>query len=146
MSKYHGVMGPGRLEEEAKKRALAAMADDESQDTTPAYVKDGSERRTQKSNKVYEHIKKEIDIRAKRGGGPVKPAFQALSSKTKSNDLLLDTISKGLFVDANRNAAVSAGDRDLKSDVRDKKLREKKIGDAEDDTEVDFMIYESSSI
>ena len=39
MSKYHGVMGPGRLEEEAKKRALAAMADDESQDTTPAYVK-----------------------------------------------------------------------------------------------------------
>ena len=33
--------------------------------------------------------------------------------------------SKGLFVDASRNAAVSAGDRDLKSDVRDKKLREK---------------------
>ena len=91
------------------------------------YFQDGSERRTQKSNKVYEHIKKEIDIRAKRGGGPVKPAFQALSSKTKSNDLLLDTISKGLFVDANRNAAVSAGDRDLKSDVRDKKLREKYI-------------------
>ena len=91
------------------------------------YFQDGSERRTQKSNKVYEHIKKEIDIRAKRGGAPVKPAFQALSSKTKSNDLLLDTISKGLFVDANRNAAVSAGDRDLKSDVRDKKLREKYI-------------------
>ena len=30
-------------------------------------------------------------------------------------------------MDANRNAAVSAGDRDLKSDVRDKKLREKYI-------------------
>ena len=51
--------------------------------------------------------------------------FQALSSKSKTVDLMLDNISKGLFVDASRNAAVSAGDRDLKSDVRDKKLREK---------------------
>ena len=31
----------------------------------------------------------------------------------------------GLFVDKSRNAAVSCGDRDLKSDVREKKLREK---------------------
>ena len=55
------------------------------------------------------------------GGG----GFQASSFKSKTNDLMLETNQKGLFVDASRNAAVSAGDRDLKSDVRDKKLREK---------------------
>ena len=55
------------------------------------------------------------------GGG----GFQASSFKFKTNDLMLETNHKGLFVDASRNAAVSAGDRDLKSDVRDKKLREK---------------------
>lgn len=32
---------------------------------------------------------------------------------------------KGLFVDANRNAAVVIGDRDIKNDVQDKKRREK---------------------
>ena len=75
---------------------------------------------------MFEHIKKEIDIRAKRGFG--KPSgFQALTSKYKYIGLDRDIkdYNKGLFVDASRNAAVSAGDRDLKSDVQDKKRREK---------------------
>ena len=86
---------------------------------------DGSEKKIQKANKVYEHIKKEIDIRNKRAmGKPTGLGFQASIPKFKTNDLMQEN-SKGLFVDASRNAAVSAGDRDLKSDVRDKKLREK---------------------
>ena len=58
-------------------------------------------------------------------GKPTGLGFQASIPKFKTNDLMQEN-SKGLFVDASRNAAVSAGDRDLKSDVRDKKLREKK--------------------
>lgn len=101
--------------------------------------KDGTEKRIHKANKVYEHIKKELDLRSKRG------YIKAVGYH-------------GLFVDKSRNAAVSCGDRDLKSDVREKKLREKyfvtlsfplwkllpllrKIGDAEAEGEVDLMIY-----
>lgn len=76
---------------------------------------------------MFEHIKKEIDIRAKRGFGKPSGGFQALTSKYKYIGLDRDIkeFNKGLFVDASRNAAVSAGDRDLKSDVQDKKRREK---------------------
>ena len=88
-------------------------------------MQDGSEKKIQKSNKVYEHIKKEIDIRNKRALGKPTVGGFAVSYKSKANTLMEETNSKGLFVDASRNAAVSAGDRDLKSDVRDKKLREK---------------------
>ena len=64
---------------------------------------------------------------------------------------------KGLFVDANRNAAVVIGDRDIKNDVQDKKRREKyrkmfrisflprkyfrKLGEADSEEEIGFEIY-----
>ena len=92
---------------------------------------EGSEKKIPKQNKVYEHIKKEIDIRAKRGVGKPVGGYQAGITKIREKKIKImmdwanDPFCKGLFVDASRNAAVTGGDRDLKSDVQDKKRREK---------------------
>ena len=78
-----------------------------------------------KGNKVYEHIKKEIDSRSKKVKSSDKNSntYQVNSIVTRS---LYNIITEqGLFVDANRNAAVVIGDRDIKNDVQDKKRREK---------------------
>ena len=61
-----------------------------------------------KRNKVYQHIKKEIEAREKN-----KPKINAAEQV--------------FFVDKQRNAAVVIGDRDLKTDVRNKKKRERSI-------------------
>ena len=60
-----------------------------------------------RKNKVYDLIKREIDARAKRP--PVSYT--------------------GMFVDKNRNAAITGGDRDLKADVKSKQRRDRLKGD-----------------
>ena len=77
-----------------------------------------------KGNKVYEHIKKEIDSRSKKVKSSDKHSntYQVIYF---TYNKLFNIIDKGLFVDANRNAAVVIGDRDIKNDVQDKKRREK---------------------
>ena len=60
-----------------------------------------------RKNKVYDLIKREIDARAKR------PSVSYT----------------GMFVDKNRNAAITGGDRDLKADVKSKQRRDRLKGD-----------------
>ena len=132
---YYGVFGPVGEKKKKEAEARAASNNEESKDeeserdndNTPVLnkvvqkifsllcvnvfhnlvlIQDGTEKKIHKSNKVYEHIKKELDLRSKKG------YIKAIGYH-------------GLFVDKSRNAAVSCGDRDLKSDVREKKLREK---------------------
>ena len=81
-----------------------------------------------KGNKVYEHIKKEIDSRSKKVKSSEKNSNTYQVNPLFTTCLCLYNITdteQGLFVDANRNAAVVIGDRDIKNDVQDKKRREK---------------------
>ena len=68
---------------------------------------DESSKPSGRKNKVYDLIKREIDARAKR------PSVSYT----------------GMFVDKNRNAAITGGDRDLKADVKSKQRRDRLKGD-----------------
>ena len=68
---------------------------------------DESPKPSGRKNKVYDLIKREIDARAKR------PSVSYT----------------GMFVDKNRNAAITGGDRDLKADVKSKQRRDRLKGD-----------------
>ena len=75
-----------------------------------------------RKNKVFQHIKKEMDLRAK-VKTVVNPAEQ-VSSFEKTTCRFNNTF-KVYFVDKQRNAAVVIGDRDLKTDVKNKRKRER---------------------
>ena len=60
-----------------------------------------------KKNKIYQHIKREIDQKEKN-----KPADVPVSDQV-------------YFVDKQRNAAVVIGEKDLKTDVKNKKRKDR---------------------
>ena len=60
-----------------------------------------------KRNKIYQHIKREIEQREKN-----KPAD-------------IPTADQVYFVDKQRNAAVVIGEKDLKTDVKNKKKKDR---------------------
>ena len=71
-----------------------------------------------RKNKVYELLKREMEIRAKRPAGKEDPRNQVIFVSQLP-------CSQAMFVDKSRNAAVNHGDRDLKSDVKSKQRRDR---------------------
>ena len=62
-----------------------------------------------KKNKIFEHLKKEIEVRNKRV--PTKE----------------DVKNQVFFVDKARNAAVVIGDKDLKAEVKQRRNKERQL-------------------
>ena len=71
-----------------------------------------------RKNKIYENIKKEIELRAKR-------AREAKAQQVRLRNVRVGPTSphycQGTFVDKQRNAAVVLGTQDLKADVKNRR-------------------------
>ena len=75
--------------------------------------------KSNKSNKVYEHIKKDLELRTKRNVRRTDKA-QQVRSFALYNIFKISSF-QSYFVDNARNTAVGIGDGNLKADVKDKK-------------------------
>ena len=84
---------------------------------------DKEEARKSKANAVFDQIKREIDLKSRKTHSKQENLQQVKFFNTFHIEIFYKNLV--LFVDNARNAAVNIGDRDIKTDVKAKHLRER---------------------